>query len=80
MRERRPLLLLVLAGDLIAIVVALSLGLEPWLVALVAVFALLPSLLMLGVITARIRSEETPSSEAARLGHHELAPGRDRRS
>lgn len=62
-----------------AIFVALSLGLEPWLVALIAVFALLPSLVMLGVVTARIRSEDTPSSEAARLGHHELAPDRDRR-
>ena len=38
-----------------AIVVALSLGLEPWLVALVAVFALLPSLLMLGVMAFYIR-------------------------
>jgi hypothetical protein len=46
-----------------AICVALSLGLEPWLVALIAVFALLPSLVTLGVITARIRSEETPSSD-----------------
>jgi hypothetical protein len=53
----------VLVGDLMAICVALSLGLEPWLVALIAVFALLPSLVMLGVITARIRSEETPSSD-----------------
>ena len=63
-----------------AIVVALALGLEPWLVALIAVFALLPSLVMLGVVTARIRSEDNPSSEAARLGHHELAPGRGKRT
>jgi hypothetical protein len=63
-----------------AIGVALSLGLERLLVALIAIFALCPSLVMLGVITARIRSEDTPSSEAARLGHHELAPDRARRS
>jgi hypothetical protein len=62
-----------------AIFLALSLGLEPWLVAPIAIFALLPSLVMLGVVTARMRSEDTPSSEAARLGHHKLAPDRDSR-
>jgi membrane protein implicated in regulation of membrane protease activity len=78
-RGRRPLLLLVLVGDLIAIGVALSLGLEPWLVALVAVAALFPSLVMLAQVTARIRSEDNPSSEAQRLGRHDLVPDRDPR-
>ena len=63
MRGRRSLLLLVLVGDLIAIVAALSLGWEPWLVALVAVAALFPSLFMLAQVTARIASEDNPSSD-----------------
>jgi hypothetical protein len=79
LRGRRPLLLLVLIGDLVAVFVALSLGGEPWLVALVAVTALFPSLFMLAQVTARIRSEDNPSSEAQRLGHHELVPDRDPR-
>lgn len=78
MRERRRLFLLVLVGDLIAIFAVLSLGLEPWLVALVAVAALLPSLFMVALMTARIRSEDNPSSEAERLGHEELVAKRDR--
>ena len=77
-RGRRPLLLLILIGDLIAVFVALSLGWEPWLVALVAVFALSPSLFMLARVTGRIRSAENPSSEAERLGHYDLVPDRDR--
>ena len=79
MRGRRPLLLLVLLGDLIAVSVAVSLGWEPWLVALVAVFALGPSLFMLAQVTARIRSEDNPSSEAERMGHGELVPKSSRR-
>lgn len=79
MRGRRPLLLLVLLGDLIAVSVAVSLGWELWLVALVAVFALGPSLFVLGQVTARIRSEDNPSSEAERLGHRELVPKSSRR-
>jgi hypothetical protein len=77
-RGRRPLLLLILIGDLIAVFVALSLGWEPWLVALVAVFALSPSLFMMARVTDRIRSAENPSSEAERLGHYDLVPDRDR--
>lgn len=77
MRGRRPLLLLILLGDLIAVGVALSLGWELWLVALVAVFAMGPSLFVLDQVTARIRSADNPSSEAERLGHHELVLDRD---
>jgi hypothetical protein len=62
-RGRRPLLLLVLVGDLIAIVAAVYLGWEPWLVALVAVATLAPSLFMLAQVTARIASEDNPSSD-----------------
>ncbi len=79
MRGRRPLFLLVLVGDLIAVFVALSLDWEPWLVALVAVFALFPSLFMLARVTARIRSGDNPSSEAQRLGYYDLVPDRDTR-
>ena len=79
MRERRRLFLLVLVSDLFAVVLAYFLGLEPWLVALVAVAALLPTLTMLAWMTARIRSEDNPSSEAERLGHHDLVPDRDSR-
>jgi hypothetical protein len=77
-RERRRFFLLVLVSDLAAVVLAYSLGLELWLVALVAVAALLPTLTMLVWMTARIRSADNPSSEAERLGHPELVPERDR--
>lgn len=77
MRERRRFFLLVLVSDLTAVVLAYSLGLELWLVALVAVAALLPTLAMLVWMTARIRSADHPSSEAERLGHPELVPDRD---
>lgn len=79
MRERRRFFLLVLVSDLFAVVLAYFLGLEPWLVALVTVAALLPTLTMLAWMTARIRSEGNPSSEAERLGHHDLVPDRDSR-
>jgi membrane protein implicated in regulation of membrane protease activity len=78
-RERRRFFLLVLVSDLLAVGVAFALGLEPWLLALVAVAALLPTLTMLVWMTARIRSEGNPSSEAERLGHHDLVPDRDSR-
>jgi len=78
-RERRRFFLLILVADLIGVVAVLSLGLEPWLVALVAVSVLFPSLLMLAWMTARIRAEDNPAGEAERLGHHELVPGRDKR-
>ncbi len=79
MRERRRFFLLVLVSDLAGVVLAYALGLEPWLVGLVAVAALLPTLTMLAWMTARIRSENNPSSEAERLGHHDLVPDRDSR-
>jgi hypothetical protein len=79
LRQRRRLFLLALAGDLIGVAVVLALGLEAWLVAIVAVGLLLPTLSMLVWMTARIRSAETPSSEAERLGHDELVPHSDRR-
>jgi hypothetical protein len=79
-RGRRPLLLLVLVGDLIAVFVALSLGWEPWMVALVAVFALSPSLFVLARVTGRIHSQDNPSSEAERLGHYDLVSDRDKRA
>jgi Flp pilus assembly protein TadB len=78
-RERRRFFLLVLVSDLFAVVLAFFLGLEPWLVALVAAAALLPTLTMLAWMTARIRSENNPSSEAERLGHHDLVADRDSR-
>jgi hypothetical protein len=79
LRQRRRLFLLALVGDLIGIAVVLALGFEPWLVALVAAGPLLPTLSMLGWMTARIRSADAYTSEAERLGHDELVPGRDRR-
>jgi hypothetical protein len=79
LRQRRRLFLLALVGDLIGVAVVLALGLEAWLVAIVAVGLLLPTLSMLAWMTAGIRSAETPSSEAERLGHDELVPDRDRR-
>jgi hypothetical protein len=79
LRQRRRLFLLALVGDLIGVAVVLALGLEAWLVAIVAVGLLLPTLSMLAWMTARIRSAETPSSEAERLGHDELVPDHDRR-
>jgi hypothetical protein len=79
LRQKRRLFLLALVGDLIGVAVVLALGLEASLVAIVAVGLLLPTLSMLAWMTARIRSAETPSSEAERLGHDELAPDRDRR-
>ena len=79
LRQRRRLFLLALVGDLIGVAVVLALGLEAWLVAIVAVGLLLPTLSMLAWMTARIRSAETPSSEAERLGLDVLVPDRDRR-
>lgn len=79
MRERRRFFLLVLVSDLLAVGVAFALGLEPWLLAVVAVAALLPTLAMLAWMTARIRAADNPSSEAERLGHPELVPDRDSR-
>jgi hypothetical protein len=76
-RERRRFFLLVLVSDLAGVVLAYALGLEPWLVGLVAVAALLPTLTMLAWMTARIHSADNPSSEAERLGHPELVPDRD---
>jgi Flp pilus assembly protein TadB len=78
-RDKRRLFLLSVAVDLIAIFVAAALGVEPWLVVLVAVAALSPSLFMVVWMTARIRSEDNPSSEAQRLGHHDLVPECDTR-
>ena len=79
MRERRRFFLLVLVSDVLAVGVAFGLGLEPWLLAVVAVAALLPTLTMLAWMTARIRAADNPSSEAERLGHLELVPDRDSR-
>lgn len=73
-RGRRRLFLLALVGDVIGVAVVLTLGLEAWLVAIVAVALLLPTLAMLALLTARIRSAEAHSTEAERLGHRELAP------
>jgi FtsH-binding integral membrane protein len=79
LRQRRRLFLLALVGDLIGVAVVLTLGLEALLVAIVAVGLLLPTLSMLAWMTARIRSAEAYSTEAERLGHHELVPDRDGR-
>ena len=79
LRQRRRLFLLALVGDLIGLAVVLTLGLEAWLVAIVAVGLLLPTLSMLAWMTARIRSAEAYSTEAERLGHHGLVPDRHRR-
>jgi hypothetical protein len=79
LRQKRRLFLLALVGDVIGVAVVLTLGLDAWLVAIIAAGLLLPTLYMLAWITARIRSAETPSTEAERLGHHELVPDRDRR-
>ena len=79
LRQRRRLFLLALVGDLIGVAVVLALGLEAWLVAIVAIGLLLSTLSMLAWMTARIRSAETPSSEAERLGHDELVPDHVRR-
>ena len=79
LRQRRRLFLLALVGDLIGVAVVLTLGLEAWLVAIIAVGLMLPTLSMLAWMTARIRSAEAYSTEAERLGHHELVPDRDRR-
>ena len=80
LRQRRRLFALALVGDLIGVVVVLALGLEAWLVALVAVALLAPTLSIIAWMTVRIRSAENPSSEAERLGHEELVPRRDRRT
>lgn len=69
---RRPLLLSILLGDLIMIAVAVALGFELWLVAVVAVLALSPTL-MLGYLRSHTGSPDDPSNEAARLGHHDLS-------
>jgi hypothetical protein len=79
-RARRRLFLLLFFIDLTAVAVALALGVEPWLVGLVAVVVLSPSLPILAWMTARLRAEAIPSSEAERLGHTELAAGATRRS
>jgi hypothetical protein len=79
LRQRRRLFLVALVGDLIGVAVVLTLGLEAWLVAIIAVGLLLPTLFMLAWMTARVRSAEAYSTEAERLGHHELVPDRDRR-
>jgi hypothetical protein len=79
LRQRRRLFLLALVGDLIGVAVVLTLGLEAWLVAIIAVGLLLPTLSILAWMTARIRSAEAYSTEAERLGHHELVPGHRRR-
>jgi hypothetical protein len=79
LRQRRRLFLLALAGDLIGVAVVLTLGLEAWLVALIAMGLLLPTLSMLAWMSAHIRSAEAHSTEAERLGHRELVPDHHRR-
>jgi hypothetical protein len=79
LRQRRRLFLLALVGDLIGVAVVLTLGLEAWLVAIIAVGLVLPTLSMLAWMTARIRSAEAHSTEAERLGHRELVPENHRR-
>jgi type IV secretory pathway TrbD component len=74
LRQRRRLFLLALVGDLIGVAVVLTLGLETWLVAIIAVGLLLPTLSMLAWMTARIRAAEAHSTEVERLGHRELLP------
>jgi hypothetical protein len=74
LRQKRRLFLLALVGDLVGVAVVLTLGLEAWLVAIIAVGLLLPTLSLLAWMTARIRSAEAYSTEVERLGHHELLP------
>ena len=74
LRQRRRLFLLALVGDLIGVAVVLTLGLEAWLVAIIAVGLLLPTLSLLAWMTARIRLAEAYSTQAERLGHHEILP------